>query len=288
MRWLLIALLSMSFAPATAASVTRHSGIEYAQIEGVEPRHLSLDLYTPAAAHDAPIMLYVHGGGWSLGDKGVVSGKPAFFCGSGWLFASTNYRLVPEVTPAEQARDIARAVAWLHEHAAEFGGDPERIFLVGHSAGGHLVALVSTWPEPLQEVGLDLSALSGTIVLDAGALDLNTHLGRVGRLPLFSQAFGTDPAAWPPLSPLHWVAPDAGIPPMLIFVQGRPERVGDARRFSNALVACGVQSEVVYLPQHTHAMVNRQVGVAGDPTTEAIIRFLTGLGAPLSAGERQP
>jgi hypothetical protein len=49
-----------------------------------------------------------------------------------------------------------------------------------------------------------------------------------------------------------------------------------------------VQSEVVYLPQHTHAMVNRQVGVAGDPTTEAIIRFLTGLGAPLSAGERQP
>ena len=263
--------------------VTKHPGIAYAQIEGVDPERLSLDLYAPDDAADAPIMLYVHGGGWAHGDRAAVWRKPEFFCGSGWLFAAADYRLVPQVTPAEQVRDVARAVAWLHERAAEFGGDPERIYLMGHSAGAHLVALASTDPAPLQEAGLGPGALSGTVVLDAGALDLYTHMGRVGRLPLFADAFGTDPAAWGPLSPLTYVAPDTDIPPMLVLTQGAPRRVADAQRFVDAMVACGLTADLVYLPEHTHGDVNRLVGEPGDPRTEAIVGFLTGLGETLTA-----
>ena len=272
-------------APELPAGVTKHADIPYAQMEGVDSQSLSLDLYAPEDAENAPIMLYVHGGGWAFGDKQAVARKPGFFCGSGWLFASANYRFVPEVTPADQVRDVARAIAWLHEHAAEFGGDPERIYLMGHSAGGHLVALASTDPAPLQEAGLSLSALSGTVVLDAGALDLSVHMERVGRLPLFSKAFGTDPALWPPLSPLTYVAPDAEIPPMLVLTQGSESRVEDAHHFVDAMIACGLRAELVYLPEHSHGDVNRRVGEPGDPTTEAVVAFLTGLGETLSVQE---
>ncbi len=260
---------------------TKHADIAYASIDGVAPRHLSLDLYVPDGAEGAPIMLFVHGGGWARGDRANVARKPEYFCGNGWLLASANYRFVPQVTPAEQVRDVARAIAWLHEHAEEYGGDPERIFISGHSAGGHLVALVSTWPEPLREVGLDLSAISGTICLDAGALDLEQHMLNARGRGIFADAFGSDPEFWREVSPMAHIAPDTGIPPFLVLVQGGQRRLDGAQRFVDALTAAGVPAEVVYLPDHSHATVNRNVGLPGDPTTEAIERFLRRNGAPV-------
>ncbi|MGI5818535.1 MAG: alpha/beta hydrolase [Armatimonadota bacterium] len=294
-HWPLIALgvLLVASAPAQQEAqarvaplpdgVTKHPDIAYAEIEGVDPQRLMLDLYRPEGAESAPIMLFIHGGGWSRGDRSAVWRKPEFFCGSGWLFASANYRFVPEVTPAEQVRDIARAVAWLRDNAAQFGGDPERIFLMGHSAGAHLVALVSTDPRPLEEAGLSLSALSGTVVIDTGTLDLEAHMRSVGaRAALWVNVFGDDPEGWRPLSPLAQVAPDAGIPPFLLLMQGTRTRRENAQRFADALVMCGVEAEAVHLPGHTHASINRSVGEPGDPTTEAVAGFLSGLGAPVS------
>lgn len=268
---------------APPEGVTKHADIAWTQIEGVDASRLSLDLYAPDDAEDAPIMLYVHGGGWAHGDKAAVARKPEFLCSAGWLFASTNYRLVPEVTPAEQAHDIARAVAWLHERAAQYGGDPERIFLMGHSAGAHLVALVSTWPAPLEEAGLSLGALSGTIVVDGAGIDLESHMANVGRLKFFADAFGDDPQRWRELSPLAHVAPDVDIPPMLILVQGSVRRVAHSRGFTDALIDCGVEAEMLHLPDHTHASINRSIGEPGDPTTEAVAAFLSGRGERMSA-----
>ncbi len=271
---------------AVPEGVTKHADIAYAQMEGVAPESLSLDLYTPESIENAPIMLYVHGGGWARGDKSAVWRKAELFAGSGWLFASANYRFVPEVTPAEEVRDVARAVGWLHEHAAEYGGDPERIYLMGHSAGAHLVALVSTYPAPLQEAGLSLRALSGTVVVDTGMVDVESHMPNVGSLSLFSNAFGDDPEFWREVSPLTYVAPDTGIPPMLMLVQGKETRAALSRRFADALVASGVAAQLQYLPEHDHGSINSSIGVPGDPTTEAVVAFLTGLGEALSAGGR--
>lgn len=268
----------------TPDGVTKHADVAYAQMEGVDPQSLSLDLYAADGAENAPVMLYVHGGGWRRGDKSAVWRKPELFCGSGWLFASANYRFVPEVTPAEQVRDVARAIAWLREHAEEFGGDPERIYLMGHSAGAHLVALVSTYPAPLQEAGLSLSALSGTVVVDTGTLDLERHMPGIGGRDPWHAAFGEDPAFWSEMSPLAHVAPDMGIPPMLVLVQGKEARAALSRGFTDALVASGVDAQTHYLPEHTHASINRSIGEPGDPATEAVVVFLTGLGETIGGG----
>ena len=271
--------------PASEAGgrVLKHADIAYARMQGVDPASLSLDLYAPEGVEGAPIMLYVHGGGWSRGDKQAVARKPELFCGSGWLFASANYRMLPEVTPAEEVRDVARAIAWLHEHAAEFGGDPGRIYLMGHSAGAHLVALVSTYPAPLEEVGLGLAALSGTVVIDTGAVDLEPHMANVGGIRLFRDAFGEDPAFWREMSPMTYVAPDAGIPPMLLLTRGAETRVEHSRHLAEALVMCGVDATVVNLPEHSHESINRRIGVPDDPVTEAVVAFLASVGETVSA-----
>ena len=89
-------------------------------------------------------MVYVHGGGWKRGDKSRVGEKVEFFTGRGWVFVSVNYRLLPEGAHPANVNDVARALAWVHDHATDYGGDPDRLFLMGHSAGAHLAALVAT------------------------------------------------------------------------------------------------------------------------------------------------
>lgn len=267
-----------------AEGVTKHADIAYAEVDGVEPQRLMLDIYAPEGAENAPVMLYVHGGGWARGDRSAVARKPEFFCGGGWLFASTNYRLVPQVTPADQVRDIARAVAWLREYAAQYGGDPERIFLMGHSAGAHLVALVSTDPAPLREAGLELDALSGSIVVDTGTLDLEAYMARLGSAAIFRNAFGTDRDFWREVSPLAHVAPDTGIPPFLLMMQGTRIKLEAVQRFADALTASGADAKLVHLRGHTHASINRSIGEPDADTTAAVAAFLSGLGAPVAPG----
>jgi hypothetical protein len=83
------------------------------------------------------------------------------------------------------------------------------------------------------------------------------------------------------MSPLAHVAPDAGIPPIVMLVQGSPVRVGHVRRFTNALVACGIDAEMVHLPRHSHRSINASIGKAGDPVTDAVVGFLAELGHPV-------
>lgn len=85
-----------------------------------------LDVYSPAKGEGHPIMVYIHGGGWRRGDKAAVALKPKAFTEKGFVFVSANYRLVPAVTSKDQAADVAKAVAWIHQNAKKYGGDPDR------------------------------------------------------------------------------------------------------------------------------------------------------------------
>ena len=118
-----------------------------------------LDVYALNDAKRAPVMVYVHGGGWRRGDKSAVGRKAQFFTGLGWVLVSTNYRLLPEGKHPTNVQDVAQALAWVHDHVAEHGGDPERIFLMGHSAGAHLAALVATDERHLKAAGKTLALL---------------------------------------------------------------------------------------------------------------------------------
>lgn len=122
-----------------------------------------LDIYAPAQAKKAPTVIFVHGGEWTKHDKKTVHYKPKAFNDMGVIFVSTNYRLSPQDAHPAQVSDVAAAVAWVHNNIARYGGDPDNIFIMGHSAGCHLVTLVSLDPRYLKAVGLQPSNLRGVI-----------------------------------------------------------------------------------------------------------------------------
>jgi acetyl esterase/lipase len=131
------------------------------------------DVYAPDGAKNAPVIFMVHGGAWRFGDKKaakVVDNKVARWVPKGFIFISANYRMVPEADPLEQARDVARALAMAQSKAATWGGDPSKFILMGHSAGAHLVALLTAAPgEALKE---GARPWLGVVCLDSAALDL--------------------------------------------------------------------------------------------------------------------
>jgi arylformamidase len=263
--------------PAPAALDRRASGVSYDSLPGIDPQLTSLDIYAPASGDRLPVILFVHGGGWAIGDKQRVALKPAAFNQQGFVFISVNYPLVPEITVDGQAQELARAVAWVYENAAQFGGDPAHIFLMGHSAGAHLVSLVGTDPSYLQQAGLDLNALSGVVSLDTRAYDIPRMFQeeQVG-IRIYRRAFGDDPATWKKLSPITYIQAGSGIPPFAVAYSGQAgvARSSMAEDFVGQLQAAGVQAVLLPAPSKTHKEINQQFGDPDDPVTQAVMAFL--------------
>ena len=120
-----------------------------------------LDVYAPKGAKGAAIVIFIHGGEWTKGDKAAVSFKPKFLNENGIVFISTNYRLSPAVKHPAHVSDVAAAVRWVRDHAKEFGGDPNKIVLMGHSPGCHLATLAALDPRHLAREKLEPKDLCG-------------------------------------------------------------------------------------------------------------------------------
>src|SRR5262249_18495439 len=144
-------------------------GIPYA-----DPAHKRqvLDVYSPKSAKNLPVVLWIHGGGWQAGDKKDVHVKPQAFNDKGFVFVSTNYRLLPDVDMGTIIRDVAKAIGWVHGHIAGHGGDPKRLFIMGHSAGAQLAALVCTDDRYLKAEGVSLASIKGCVPVDGDTYDV--------------------------------------------------------------------------------------------------------------------
>jgi acetyl esterase/lipase len=252
--------------------------------EAGQSRLLSMDVYSPAKTGSWPVIVMVHGGGWKRGDKaspGVATAKSHYFVQNGFVFISVNYRLVPDVKPTDQAGDLARAVGFLKKEVNKYGGDPDRIVLMGHSAGAHLSARVATDPTYLRTQGLSPKDLQGVVLLDGAAYNLPEALGEGGtgkmESGLYRDAFGHDTEFWRKCSPTLQ-AGAAPLPPFLIFHAGQREA---ARHFSQqlaeALLAAGGKAEVVAVPDKNHAGINKDIGTSDDGIGERILEFTAGL-----------
>ena len=256
--------------------------LPYVQIEGTDPKLTSLDVYAPENAKNCPVMVWVHGGGWARGDKAQVANLPVAFLREGFVLVSVNYRLAPQVKFDAQAQDVAAAIGWVHKHAKEYGGDPSRMFTMGHSAGAHLVALVGTDESYLRAQGLSLAALRGVVPLDTEVYDLKAFAARFGgRLPdLYASPFTQDAAVWAKASPITHVRKDKGIPPMIVAYSGgqrphgNPDRAEYAEAFVAKLTGAGVTAEVVGAPEKTHVQIALEFGLPGDHVTEKVFGFL--------------
>lgn len=228
----------------------------------------------------APLVVFVHGGGWKRGDKRMMhrSDKLSHWQAQGYAVASINYRLVPDATVEQQVADVAAALAFLKTRAAQLGFDGNRIALAGHSAGAHLVALVGTDPQWLRDVGLDLGDVAGVISLDGAAYDVPAQMGENARLmgDTYKQAFGTDPVRQRALSPtFQAAAPNA--PAFLILHVQRRDGAAQSAALGEALRRSGTEARVQGFPGRGlkgHAEINRKLGQPGYPATPLVDAFL--------------
>ncbi|HUQ70781.1 MAG TPA: alpha/beta hydrolase, partial [Planctomycetaceae bacterium] len=131
-----------------------------------------LDIHAPSDAKNLPVVFWSHGGGWQAGDKTSVQDKPRAFVERGFVFVSTNYRLLPNVDMDTLIRDVAKSLGWVHKHIAEHGGDPNRIFVMGHSAGAQLAALICIDDRYLKAEGVPFAALKGCVPVDGDTYDV--------------------------------------------------------------------------------------------------------------------
>ncbi|NUM52018.1 MAG: alpha/beta hydrolase [Candidatus Hydrogenedentes bacterium] len=276
----LLALVATAQERANGPTVTRD--IQYATRADSPPRLTQLDVYSPGGDGPHPVLVFIHGGSWVFGDKRQIGGKADAFVAAGYVFVSINYRLSPAVQHPAHAQDCGAAVAWVHENIANYGGDPKRIYVMGHSAGAHLAALVSTDESYLKAGGCSLGAIRGTIVLDGGGYDIPSMVN--GGEPLargrYQRAFGKDEAVWRNASPISHVAKDKQIPPFLLVHAG--ERVASLRQADGLgakLREAGVKAELFHAENKNHMTLNKDIGATEDATTRAILAFLEANGA---------
>jgi len=233
-----------------------------------------LEVYLPDQPRGAPVLVMVHGGAWRFGRPdapGVVDNKVAHWVRErGFVFVSVGYRLVPQADVRAQAQDVASALADVQELAPGWGADPKRVVLMGHSAGAHLVALLSADPAIARD--RDAQAWVGSVVLDSAALD-TVGLMQAPHARLYDQAFGDDPALWRAVSPTARLQPGSSVPMLLVCSSlRRDDSCGQSQRFASLVKAQGGQAQV--LPQSlSHMEVNAQLGQPSDYTA-AVDRFI--------------
>jgi arylformamidase len=201
------------------------------------------------------------------------------------VFVSTNYRLLPEVDMATIIRDVAKSIRWVHDHIAEHGGDPQRLLVMGHSAGAQLAALVSIDDRYLKAEGLSLAIIKGCVPVDGDTFDVPAIIEtaetrwRVHGLPKATFGhrvkFGDDPAKHRDYSAVTHVASDKGIPPFLILhVSGHPDTTAQAQRLGNVLKQAGISVRVFGARETTHNKLNEDLGLPEDLATKALYEFV--------------
>jgi arylformamidase len=225
----------------------------------------------PSAAGGAPVIVMVHGGGWCVGDKraaSVTQNKVAHWSPKGFVFVTVNYPMVGEGSDAiAQAHHVARAVAYVQTHAREWGGDPAKLILMGHSAGAHLVSLVNADAQIRAAEGV--RPVLGTISLDAGAIDVVVQMPHVYPFlkARYREAFGDNEAGWIAASPFHQL--DRSAAPWLgvCSTKRKDDPCSQARAYADQSNALGIHAAVLPQPKN-HGAINKDLGTSGDYTRD--------------------
>lgn len=257
---------------------------DIAYAEPADPRQ-KLDIYTPEGARSLPVVFWIHGGGWQAGDRTNVQAKPQAFANKSFVFVSTGYRLLTNVDMGTIFRDVAKSVRWVHDHIEEHGGNPKQIFIMGHSAGAQLAALICADDRYLKAEGLSLAIIKGCVPVDGDTYDVpaiietvETRL-RVHGLPMprFGHRikFGNDPGKHRDYSAVTHVAKGKGIPPFLILhVAEHPDVRAQAERLEAVLKEADISVKRFAARETTHNQINENLGVPDDPATSALFEFV--------------
>lgn len=271
----LVVALSSACTPARQAQMIPN--VQYVADGNSKQR---LDLYVPATK-GFPTVVFVHGGAWVMGDRSDSLNRnlAKALQARGIGCALVSYRLVPEFKPADQLRDVTAAFAWVKRSVDQNGGDAGKVFLAGHSAGGHLSALVATDPVHLKAQGLDRSAVAGVVTIGAPlALTLPNLSLESGPEWLQSAVKGLNGAAGAlaGYDPLRTLDKDS---PRTLVIIGSDDYLPiklQARAYEAAAMVKGARVEVETLAERTHVTALSRMGQTADPGFERLVRFILG------------
>jgi len=262
--------------PLASAAVDRRLDVAY----GRAPLE-KMDVYIPKhrSSQKMPILFFLHGGGWRIGDKKQHGGKGILYANNSIIFVNANYGLAPQVVHPQQAMDVAKAIKYTVDHAQEWGGDSERIFLMGHSAGAHLVDLIATNQRFLKEVGVNPLSIKGVISLDTASLDLlertnedsfeGKHVGG-----MIEQAFGKNPEMLKDGSPTLNITKGAEYPKFLMFY-GERRRTAQQHHdaFSRRMRSVGGEVSLKPVPL-SHRDINLAAGDSSSQVFKQVKAFI--------------
>ncbi len=226
--------------PAFARPIKVYQDISYVSDPTSEEQ--MLDIYTPQKNSNQlyPVLIFVHGGAWHMGDKEIVTPEIArSYTDNGIIVVSLNYRLSPRYKHPTHIRDIASATKWLVNNIEEYGGSSKRMVLTGHSAGAHLVALLATNPLYLSTHNVPATIFNAVVPVDTASFDLTEpQQGKLARLiqRYRDRAFSKDEKPLIDASPTLQVRPEINYPPFFLYVTAeRPHAVKETRLFATAI-----------------------------------------------------
>lgn len=270
------ALLPVLLGPATLAAgelekfaVEKHRNLAYNSARDADPVRHKLDLYVPKGAKDYPVMMFVHGGAWKSGNKDLYVALGENFARQGIGTAIINYRLTDRegtVKHPDHVKDVAKAFAWVKENCAKYGGSKAKLFVSGHSAGGHLVALLGTDEEYLKAEKCSAGDIRGVIAVSGVYTISPLVLGNI---------FGKDEAVCKAASPITHV--HGHHPPFLIGYGNRDFPFMDlmAEDFGKKLKECKCDAKVMKLERDHFSIIIQMAAKADDPLTQAMVEFMT-------------
>ncbi len=242
------------------------SDISAATQKGISYGPNRLDVYSPTGKTNRPIMIFVHGGAWALGNRGQVGRKPKFFTKSGFVFVSVSYTLYPAANAETQAMQIAKAVEFVRTNAEKFGGDPDRIILMGHSAGCHLASLAT--------LSGSAKGIRGLVCNDTGAYDL-FYLAKInnGSLPSLYAAPFRKRKYWTRWSPITYTGNNPYLPVFVPWSGGR-NRDRITANFIRSLRKNNADVTPFNGEKYSHLSINSSIGKRGDKMTRALMEFI--------------
>jgi len=236
-------------------------------LDDYEKERCKLDLYLPQGQTGFATVVWFHGGSLKAGNKKGDKSIAESLVKAGVALVSAEYRLSPKVKYPAYVQDAAAAFAWTHDHIAEYGGDPRKVFIGGHSAGGYLAFMVGLDPRYLQAFGVGPSALAGVIPVSGQTM---THYTVREERGIGQYTITADEAA-----PVFYVRKET--PPMLVLYADHDMA---ARAEENAyLVAImkGAGNEHVsglLIHDRTHNTIASQIAEEADPARLAILEFI--------------
>ncbi|HYV34367.1 MAG TPA: alpha/beta hydrolase [Gemmataceae bacterium] len=249
-----------------AFAVDTAKGLAYREGKDADPVRHKLDIYTPKGQKNFPVLMFVHGGTWKSGNKELYAPLGQLLAKNGIGTVIINYRLSPAVKHPAHIEDVAKAFAWTHKNIAKYGGNPNNFFVCGHSAGGHLVSLLSTNETYLKAEKLAISNIKGTIPISGVFVLLPTAQ--------LKDVFTEDKDIVKSATPIEFVK--GKHPPSLMIYADKEIATLDvqAELMCKKLLEAKCEAQTLKIDNRTHTSIIVNMANEADPATQAVFGFL--------------